>query len=104
MLGFPSEVLEGSFRCIETRFIAGDRNMSLCRKDSAKVLVRAFIRTGVEAPGIGEALDGCGNDAQADQDHQRYEPASVEDVGKPRGVEEAQHRWGVGALNVFRIS
>src|SRR5215469_9998496 len=96
-------MLERSLGGVEASSSIGDWNVRLCREDSAEVIIWTLVGAREETPGVGEALDRGRNDAQADQHHQRDEPAGVKDIGQAGGVEKAQHRRRVRALNVVGV-
>src|ERR1022692_850890 len=84
-------------------FFVIDLNQHLMGESLAKRLVGTLIRTGKKSPCVGEALHRGGNDAEAHQSEQQYEPAGVENVGQAHAVQQAQHLWRIGALHFLGI-
>jgi hypothetical protein len=89
-------LLQHSLGGTQSRFFIFNRNQHMVGQCFAESLIRAFIRTREVSPGVGETLDGSGNNAETHQGQQQYEPPCVEDVGQSDRVEQVQHLWRIG--------
>src|SRR5579864_438644 len=96
-------MVQSAFGGTQSMLVIANRNLRLDGENSAEAFIRALVRPREISPGVGEALDGSGDDADAHQNHEGDKPARVEDIGQTRGIEEAQHGRGVGALHVIQF-